>query len=80
MDKSLSFGLQNFVFVNMDESDQVYDFIQYVTRRGTILIARYNKAGTEARYCMLGGNIDTVWAARTTLTYVYPTLCKDLNL
>lgn len=77
IDRAVSFGLQNFFFVASDESGETYDYVAYVTRRGAILIARYNKAGSEGRYWLGTGTFTTVWAAKGTLTYGLPTAFED---
>lgn len=72
IDSSIGFGLQNFIFTDSDESDGTYDYVAYVTKKGSILIARYNKAGTSGRYWLGTGTYATVWAAKATYTYGLP--------
>ena len=80
IDKSLSFGQQNFLYVDSSEIDITYDYVSYMTKRGSILIARFNKAGDNARYYLGSGVYATIWAARTTKTYVLPNLLVDQNV
>lgn len=80
VDKSLSFGQQNFLFVKSDETDVTYDFVGYMTKKGSILIARFPKDGMSALYYLGSGNFDTIWAARATKTYAYPNTLIDQNL
>jgi len=80
VDKSLSFGQQNFLFIKVDETDLVYDYVGYMTRKGTILIARFPKDGMSAKYYLGAGNFDTIFAARATKTYDYPNTLVDPNV
>lgn len=74
IDSSIGFGLQNFLFIDSDESSNVtYSYASYMTKKGSILLARYKKDDTEARYYLTTGDYATVWAARATYTYVLPT-------
>ena len=50
IDKSLSFGIQNFFCVATDESDGTYNYYGFVNKKNSILIMRTNKALTEIRY------------------------------
>ena len=79
-DKSLHFGQQNFFFVDSSEEDGTYDYVSYVNRRGTILIARFPKDGSAARYVSKSGTYTTIWAARTTYTYVLPNQLVDMDI
>jgi len=72
VDKSLSFGQQNFLYVECSEADGTYDFVSYMTQKGSILIARFPKDGSSARYYLGKGVYATVFAARLTLTYILP--------
>jgi hypothetical protein len=72
IDKSISFGQQNFLFVAIDEASPTYDYVAYMTKKGSILLARYPKDGTSALYHLGAGVFATVWAARTTKTYSLP--------
>jgi hypothetical protein len=80
VDKSISFGQQNFFFVDSSEADGTYDYVSYQSHKGSILIARFNKAGTEGRYYLGSGVYATIWAARTAKTYGLPNTLVDQNL
>lgn len=77
IDKSLSFGLQNFFFVTQDETDPVYIYVGYQDRKGMTLIGRYKKDDTEGKYCTSAIAFATVWAARATQTYTLPVALID---
>jgi hypothetical protein len=77
VDKSVNFGGQNFFFVDSSEADGTYDYVSYMTSKGSILIARFNKSGTEGRYYLGAGVYATIWAARTGKTYGIPNTLKD---
>lgn len=72
IDKSLSFGIQNFFICAQDETDGTYNYYGYLDKKGAILLMRTNKTATSLKYCILTGDFDTVWAAKATKTYVYP--------
>lgn len=72
LDSSISFGQQNFLFVDSSEVDVTYDYVSYMTAKGSILLARFNKAGDSARYALVAGVYATIWAARTTYSYDLP--------
>jgi hypothetical protein len=72
IDKSLSFGLQNFFFTTQDNTGLVYCYCAYQDRKGATLIGRYKKDDTEALYYCASGVFATIWAARATFTYVLP--------
>jgi hypothetical protein len=80
IDKSLHFGQQNFFFVDSDETDVTYDYVAYMNKKGSILLARYNKLGSIGRYCIVVGTYATIWAARATQTYVLPNELTDQNV
>jgi hypothetical protein len=80
LDKSLNFGLQNFFFVKSDETDGTYDYVAYMTKKGSILIARYPKDGSAALYCIKTGTFTTVWASKGTYDYVVPSTLIDPNI
>jgi hypothetical protein len=73
IDKSLSFGLQNYFFVTQDETDLTYIYVGYQDKKGGALIGRYKKDDTEALYYSATGVFAVIWAARATHTYVLPT-------
>ena len=64
IDKGLHFGLQNFIYLDSDETELDYDYVSYQNRKGTILLARYSKDGLDARYFATKGVYATVWANR----------------
>jgi hypothetical protein len=72
VDKSLSFGLQNFIFLKSDETDGTYNYYLYEDRKGAILIMRTNKTTSEAKYFLGTGDVDTIWTAKATKPYSYP--------
>jgi len=72
IDTSLGFGLQNFLFVDENTSDGTYDYVSYMTKKGSILIARFPKDGSAGRYWLGSGVYATVFAARATYTYALP--------
>ena len=76
IDKSISFGQQNFLFVAIDEG-VTYDYVAYMTKKGSILIVRYPKDGTSALYHLGAGVFATVWATRATKTYVLPNILTE---
>ena len=72
IDKSISFGQQNFLFIEVNETDGAYDYVGYMTAKGAILLARFLKDGSKAKYWLGTGDFDVVFAARATKTYTYP--------
>ena len=80
LDKSLSFGTQNFLFVEVSEEDEVYDFVSYMTKKGSILIAQYPKDGNSALYWLGSGVYATIWDTRTELSYRLPNELTDANV
>lgn len=72
IDSSIGFGLQNFLFVDENKDDATYDYVSYMTKKGSILIARFPKDGSAGRYWLGIGVYATVFAARATYTYVLP--------
>lgn len=72
IDSSIGFGLQNFLFVDSDETGETYDYVSYLTKKGSILIARFPKDGSQARYFLGTGDYNTIWGARATHTYSLP--------
>lgn len=78
VDKSISFGNQNFFFVKDDATtDATYEYVASMTRKGAILIGRLKKDDTEGLYWLGTGTFATIWAARATLTYGLPNTLKD---
>jgi hypothetical protein len=72
IDKSLSFGIQNYFFVTQDETDLVYDYVGYQDKKGSTLLGRYKKDGTEGLYYVATGTFAGIWAGRVGYTYVLP--------
>lgn len=72
IDKSLSFGLQNFFFVTQDETDPTYVYVAYQDKKGAALIGRYKKDDTEGLYYIAIGAFAGIWAGRAGYTYVLP--------
>jgi len=72
VDKSLSFGMQNFFFVAQDETDVTYVYVAYQDKKGATLIGRFKKDDTEALYYSASGVFAVIWAAKATYTYVLP--------
>jgi len=77
IDKSLSFGLQNFIFLKLDETDVTYNYYMYQDKKGSILIMRTDKTLTAVKYFIGVGDVDTIWTARATKTYVYVNALVD---
>lgn len=81
--KSISFGLQNFFFVQSytgsDVTGDDNDYVVSMDSKGLILIARYNAAGDEGRYCVKAGTFSEIVAARGTYTYVLPNQLKEIK-
>ena len=80
IDKSLNFGLQNYIAVAIDETDGTYNYYAFVNHRGAILIMRTNKTTTEIRYRISTGVFATAWAAKGTGTYYLPNELEDVNI
>jgi len=82
VDKSLSFGLQNFFFVTQDETDVTYVYVGYQDRKGSTLIGRYKKDDTEALYYVTAGVFADIWALRADVgtTYVLPSELIDPSI
>ena len=72
IDTGIGFGLQNFLFVEENTDDATYDYVSYITKKGSILIARFPKDGKSGRYWLGTGVYATVFAARATYSYVLP--------
>jgi hypothetical protein len=77
IDRSTSFGIQNFFIVTLDESDGTYNYYGYMNRKGNILIMRANKAMTTILYYTTTGNFSTIWAGKSGYTYVLPNSLID---
>jgi hypothetical protein len=77
IDKSISFGIQNFLFLTIDETDLTYNYVAYMTRKGSVLLARFTKTYNEALYWLGNGTFSTIWADRTGKTYALPSTLID---
>ena len=80
IDKSLSFGIQNFFNVAIDESDGTYNYYGFVNKKNSILIMRTNKTTTEIRYRVATGVFATIWAAKGTGNYLLPNQLVDQKI
>lgn len=80
IDKSLFFGLQNFLFVESDETDETYNYYGYITKKNSVLIMRTNKTNSEVRYRIATGTFSTIWAAKETGDYYLPSQLTDQNV
>jgi histidyl-tRNA synthetase len=81
IDKSASFGMQNWFAVSIDEtSDGTYNFYGFVNKRNSILIMRTDKTPAEVRYYLTTGTYSSIWAARAGYTYVLPNQLIDQNV
>lgn len=76
-DKSLHFGLQNFICVATDETDAVHNFYGYQDKKGMILIMRTDKTASELLYYVSTTAFAGVWAGRLGYTYVLPVNLVD---
>jgi len=79
-DRSLSFGMQNFMIVAIDEASETYNYYGYLDKKGAILLMRTNKAVTEIRYWIGIGTFATIWAVRTAKNYTTPDLLTNPTL
>ena len=80
-DKSLSFGLQNFLYLKADETTNVtYNYYGFMDKKGLVLVMRTDKDANVALYYVSVGDFATVFAfpALTTYTYDYPSNLKEL--
>jgi hypothetical protein len=80
IDRSLSFGIQNYFIVTQDESAVDYNYYGYVDKKNGILLMRTNKTATEIRYYAITGTFATIWAAKATYTYVLPNQLEDVQI
>ena len=70
--KSLSFGLQNYLFIQLDETGLTYYYYGFQDKKGAILIMRTDTSSNNAKYWLGIGAFATVWASKGTYTYNYP--------
>ena len=80
VDKSLSFGMQNFFFVEKDETDVTYNYVGSMDKKGMILISRYDKNYDSGLYYVGKGVFATVFAGKDGYDYVTPNLLPELVL
>jgi hypothetical protein len=80
IDKGLNFGMQNWFFLQSDDTDGTYNYYGYINRKGSILIMRTNKTTTAILYYVTDGVFATVWAARGSKTYTTPDQLKDVSV
>ena len=69
IDKSLHFGQSQYFFHDLVDTGPTYDYVLYVDVDGPVLIGRYTKAGTSARYSIQSGVYATILANIGTYTY-----------
>jgi hypothetical protein len=82
-DKSLHFGMQNFLYCAKDEStDATYNYYGYMNKKGAILILRTDKNADNGLYYITIGDFATVFAfpAIQGYTYDYPSNLLDPEL
>jgi len=80
-DKSLSFGMQNWFPVSIDETSNVtYNFYGFINKKNSILLMRTDKTPTEVRYYISTGTFSTIWAGRAGYTYLLPNQLNDQNV
>jgi hypothetical protein len=75
IDSSISFGVQNFFFVQKDTSDGTYDYYMFQNKKSTVLIMRTDKTFDNALYYSANGDFATIIAHRKgtgSYTYVTP--------
>ena len=77
IDKSLSFGIQNYFFVTQDETDLVYVYVGYQNKKGSTLLGRYKKDDTEGLYYIAVGAFAGIWAGRAGYSYALPSLLVE---
>jgi hypothetical protein len=77
IDKSLSFGIQNYFFVTQDETDVTYVYVGYQDKKGSTLLGRFKKDDTEALYYVAVGAFAGIWAGRVGYTYLLPSALLD---
>ena len=76
IDKSASFGMQNWFFVQKDTTGGTYDYYGFQDKKGAVLIMRTDKTFDNALYYLAAGVFSTVFAGKVGYTYTTP---KDLS-
>jgi len=71
-DTSANFGMQNWFFVQSDETGITYNYYGFQNKKGTVLIMRMDKAAENALYYCASGDFATVFAGKSGYTYVTP--------
>jgi hypothetical protein len=87
LDRSFSYGIQNFMYcnqyVNIATGDD-YTYVVYMDRKGEVLISRFNAAGDEGRYFVTSGDYATIVASLHQYTidnlFVLPNQVTDQTL
>lgn len=72
VDKSISFGMQNWLFVKKDTTDGTYDYYGFENSKGTVLLMRTDKTLDNALYYLCRGIFATVFTGKSGYTYVTP--------
>jgi hypothetical protein len=76
-DRSLGFSMSRFFWVKGDDTDPTYEYNAFMTQKGSILLLRTTKTGTDGLYWIGQGVFNTVWSDRAAKTYVLPSLLRD---
>jgi len=76
VDQSLGSGMNDFFFVQKDETDLTYNYYGFTDDDGVILIMRMPKDGNSALYWAGIGAFAAVWAVKDGKSYVVPTELK----
>ena len=77
VDKSLFFGIQNFMACATDEDGAIYNYYGFNNRKGSVLIMRTDKDTTEIKYWVGRADFDTAFADRENKNYKYPAELAD---
>lgn len=77
IDKSLFFGMQNFLFVEGDETDSEYNYYGFQDKKGAVLIVRLSKDSSSARYYIEAGDFTSIFADRYNKEYKTPVELED---
>jgi hypothetical protein len=75
LDNAIRFGTQNFFFCNAYETDPTYDYFVSMTNKGTMLISRFTKSGSNdiGRYWLgIGTYPNNAVECAAKGTYVLP--------
>lgn len=77
--REIYMGNVKYHFTNSDKTGLVYDYYGFMSSSGAVLISRITKAEDESRYYLAKGTYATIWADRTTFTYVLPNAVENIN-